>query len=136
MPDIRQNPVILFDGICNLCNRSVKFILTNESKPQFLFASIQSDAAKNILLHYNIKNIDPSSILLLANDKVYHKSEAVLEICKSLKRPWNLFTIFKFLPVSFLDKIYQVVARNRYRWFGKKDSCTMEIAEYKNRFLR
>src|SRR5210317_331358 len=121
MPDIRKNPVILFDGICNLCNRSVKFILTNESKPQFLFASIQSDAAKNILLHYNIKNIDPSSILLLANDKVYHKSEAVLEICKSLKRPWNLFTIFKFLPVSFRDKIYQVVARNRYRWFGKKD---------------
>ena len=135
MPDTRQNPVIFFDGICNLCNRSVKFILKNESKPQFLFASLQSDAAKNILLQYNIKNIDPTSILLLSNDKVYDKSEAVLEICKNLERPWRVFTIFKYLPVRLRDSLYELVARNRYQWFGKKNSCTMQMAEYKNRFL-
>ncbi|UCE93245.1 MAG: DUF393 domain-containing protein [Flavobacteriaceae bacterium] len=136
MPDITRNPVIFFDGICNLCNRSVKFILKNESKPHYIFASLQSDAAKNILLHYNIKNIEPDSILLLTNDKVYEKSEAVLEICKNLNRPWNMFTVFKYLPISFRDAIYQLVARYRYRWFGKKDSCTMELNEYKDRFLR
>ncbi|MCA0932007.1 DCC1-like thiol-disulfide oxidoreductase family protein [Lutimonas saemankumensis] len=136
MSDITQNPVILFDGVCNLCNRSVKFILKNESKPQFIFASLQSDAAKNILLHYNIKNINPSSILLLANNKVFDESDAVLEICRNLNRPWNMFTVFKYLPLSFRDAIYRLVARNRYKWFGKKDSCTMEINEYKNRFLQ
>ncbi|WKK64718.1 thiol-disulfide oxidoreductase DCC family protein [Lutimonas zeaxanthinifaciens] len=136
MPDTTRKPVIFFDGICNLCNGSVTFILKNESSPQFLFASLQSDAAKNILLQYNIKNIEPTSILLLSNNKVYDKSEAILEICRGLDRPWNMITVFKYLPVSIRDGIYQFVARNRYRWFGKKDSCTMEIKKYKSRFLR
>ena len=135
MRDLSQHTVIFFDGNCILCNRSVGLILKNDSGKEFLFASLQSDAAKNILLHYNLKNISPSSILLLAEDKVYDKSEAVLKICQKLDWPWRIFTLFKYLPKRFRDYMYDGIAKNRYRWFGKMDSCTLVFPEYKNRFL-
>ena len=88
-----QKSIILFDGICNLCNASVKFILKRDLKEQFLFASLQSDAAKKILLQYNWKNYQLKSIVLIHDGKVYQKSSAVIKICQQLKWPWLIYPI-------------------------------------------
>jgi len=130
-----QKTIILFDGICNLCNGSVQFILKRDKNEKFLFASLQSDASKNILLQYNVKKITLDSILIIEDGQVYDKSTAVLKICRNLNWPWTMFPIVLHLPLSIRDRIYNFVGRNRYKWFGKKDSCTMMIPEYKNRFI-
>ena len=127
--------ILLFDGICNLCNTSVQFILKRDQKEQFLFASLQSDAAEKLLLQYKEKKIGMDSIVLIEDGKVYQKSAAVLKICRHLNWPWRIFLVGGYLPKSLTDKLYDLIAKNRYRWFGKKDSCTMMMPEYKNRFI-
>jgi predicted DCC family thiol-disulfide oxidoreductase YuxK len=130
-----QKSILLFDGICNLCNGSVQFILKRDQKEQFLFASLQSDAAEKLLLQYKEKKIGMDSIVLIEDGKVYQKSTAVLKICQHLNWPWRIFLVGVYLPKSWRDKLYDLIAKNRYRWFGKKDSCTMMIPLYKNRFI-
>lgn len=130
-----EKPVILFDGICNLCNSSVRFVLKNDPREQFLFASIQSDAAKNLLLHLNYKNNQMDSILVVDGDKILDRSDAVLRIASGLRFPWHLARVFSKLPVGLRDRIYDWIARNRYRWFGKKDRCIFGISGYENRFI-
>lgn len=130
-----QKSILLFDGICNLCNASVQFILKRDPKEQFIFASLQSDAAKNILLQYNLKNYSLNSLVLIEEGQLFQKSTAVLKICRHLNWPWKLFYVFKLLPKFLRDKVYEFVAKRRYRWFGKKDSCVLMIPEYKNRFI-
>lgn len=130
-----QKSILLFDGICNLCNASVQFILAKDQKEQFLFASLQSDAAEKLLLQYKEKNIGMDSIVLIEDGKVYQKSTAILKICQHLSWPWRIFLVGAYLPKKFRDRLYDLIAQNRYRWFGKKDSCTMMIPEYKNRFI-
>ena len=127
--------ILLFDGICNLCNTSVQFILKRDQKEQFLFASLQSDAAEKLLLQYKEKKIGMDSIVLIEDGKVCQKSAAVLKICRHLNWPWRIFLVGGYLPKSLTDKLYDLIAKNRYRWFGKKDSCTMMMPEYKNRFI-
>jgi len=131
-----QNSIILFDGVCNLCNSSVKFILKRDKKKQFIFASLQSDAAENILLHHKYKKIGLNSIILIHRDKLYEKSSAVLQIFSVLGMPWKLFTVFYILPLSWRDFLYDFIAQNRYKWFGKKDSCIMMLPTHKNRFIQ
>lgn len=130
-----QKPIVFFDGICNLCNGTIQFLLKRDKTEQFVFASLQSDAAKNILLQYNVKKIKMNSILLIEDGQVYDKSTAVLKICKHLNWPWNMMSVAKVLPLSFRDKIYDYIARHRYKWFGMKNTCTMMLPEYKNRFI-
>ena len=130
-----QKTIILFDGICNLCNGSVQFILKRDKNEKFLFASLQSDASKNILLQYNVKKNSLDSILIIEDGQVYDKSTAVLKISRHLNWPWTMFSIALHLPLGIRDSVYDFVGRNRYKWFGKKDSCTMMIPEYKNRFI-
>lgn len=130
-----QKSILLFDGICNLCNASVQFILKRDPKEQFIFASLQSDAAKNILLQYNLKNYSLNSLVLIEEGQLFQKSTAVLKICRHLNWPWKLFYVFKLLPKFLRDKVYEFMAKRRYRWFGKKDSCVLMIPEYKNRFI-
>ena len=130
-----QKSIILFDGICNLCNASVRFILKRDPSKKFLFASLQSDAAEKLLLQYKEKKIGMDSILLIEDGKVYQKSTAVLKICRNLNWPWRMFSAASQLPESFTDKVYDLIAKNRYQWFGKKDSCTMMMPEFKNRFI-
>ncbi len=135
MQTSEQKSIILFDGVCNLCNASVQFILKRDLKERFLFASLQSDAAKNILLQYNWKNYELKSIVLIQDGEVYQKSNAVLKICQQLKWPWTLFSVVRFFPVRWRDMLYDTIAKRRYQWFGKKDTCVMMIPEYKNRFI-
>lgn len=127
--------IILFDGVCNLCNKSAQFILKHDKKKHFLFASLQSDAAVNLLLQFNSNISNLSSIILIENGKVYEKSTAVLRIARNLSPVWNLFYYFIFLPIKFRDYLYDFVARNRYRWFGKSEHCLINTPQNANRFI-
>ncbi|MDN3644182.1 thiol-disulfide oxidoreductase DCC family protein [Lutimonas halocynthiae] len=135
MSEKGQKTIILFDGICNLCNGAVQFLLKRDVNEQFLFASLQSDAAKNILLQYNVKKIKMDSIIFIEDDQLYQKSTAVLKICRYLNWPWTMISFAGILPLRFRDKIYDVIAKHRYKWFGRKDTCTMMMPKYKNRFI-
>ena len=128
--------IILFDGICNLCNSSVRLVLRNDTKEAFLFSSIQSDASQKLLLQLNHKNNHLKSIILVENGKIFEKSEAVVRIAAKLRFPWNLAKAFGLIPVKWRDRIYDYVAANRYRWFGKKDTCVYQMNKYENRFIR
>lgn len=130
-----DRPVVLFDGICNLCNSSVRFILKHDTREQFLFSSLQSDASKKLLLHLNYKIREMNSILLVENGQIHEKSDAVLKIADGLRFPWNLATAIRVLPKKQRDKLYDFVARNRYKWFGKKDRCVYIMNTYENRFI-
>jgi len=131
----KNRPVILYDGICNLCNSSVRFILKHDSREKFLFSSLQSDASKKLLLHLNYKIRQFNTILLVENGEIHEKSDAVLKIASGLRFPWNLAALFRILPKKLRDSMYDFVARNRYRWFGKKDRCVYSMNTYENRFI-
>lgn len=127
--------IILFDGICNLCNESVQFIIKRDPEEQFLFASLQSDAAEKLLLQFNYDNSKLKTIVLIEDGQLYSKSTAILRICKRLNFMWRLMYMFIILPRGFRDFVYNVVAKYRYSWFGKKNNCTFYIDGYKNRFI-
>lgn len=130
-----NRPVVLFDGICNLCNSSVRFILKHDSREKFLFSSLQSDASKKLLLHLNYKIREMNTIVLVENGEILEKSDAVLRIASHLRFPWNLAYGFRIIPRSVRDSVYDFVSRNRYKWFGKKDTCVFTINKYENRFI-
>lgn len=131
-----QHKIILFDGVCNLCNTSVRFILNHERQKQFLFASLQSDAASKFLLQLNEENINLDTIILIKDKRVYKKSSAVLHIIKDLSPLWNLLYILIIIPKFIRDPLYQFIAKRRYKWFGQRDVCTYQIDANKNRFIR
>jgi len=135
MNNFENKSIIIFDDVCNLCNASVNFVIKNDKKEQFLFASFQSDAAKEILLHFNLKNLNGGTVILVEGQKVYEKSTAVLKIAKRLDGPFKAFYAFFIVPKIFRDWVYDFIAKNRYRWFGKRESCMMPSPELKNRFL-
>ena len=132
--NLKTRPVILFDGLCNLCNGWVRFVLKNEQKAEYRFASLQSDVAKNMLVPFKIEK-DLDSIVLIENDIMYRKSEAVLRILERLKFPWPVLGVFIVLPHFFRDVVYDMVAKNRYAWFGKREQCALMSKEEQVRFL-
>ena len=125
--------IILFDGVCNLCNKAVTFIIKRDEKNIFLFSSLQSETGKLLLKKHQLKEID--SIVLIKNKKAYIKSEAVFEIIKELKGFWCFLKVFRVLPLSFRDYLYTKLAKNRYRLFGKKESCINLTDEMKEKFI-
>ncbi len=119
---MRQKPIILFDGICNLCNGTVDFLLKHDSKKQFSFVSLQSEEGKKILKRLKVPgNID--SVIFIKSDIVFFESDAILEISKLLGFPWNMALAGKILPKKVRNKIYAFISKNRYRWFGKRNTC-------------
>ena len=135
MNNIKNKSIILFDGVCNLCNTAVNFILRHDKKERFLFASLQSDAGKEILLHYPSKKNNLNSVLLIENGNIYDKSTAALLILKHLKSSLRLLTIFKYLPLPIRDRLYDFIANHRYQWFGKQKTCMLPTPELSKRFL-
>ena len=129
------NNIILFDGFCNLCNGSVNFILKRDKIGKFNFASLQSEAGIKLTTKYNIDTTIIDSIVLIKNDTVYVKSSAVLEILKDLPIGWRIFRIGIILPKFARDWLYDVIAKHRYRIFGKKDECPIPPKEVQGRFL-
>lgn len=131
----KEKFIILFDGVCNLCNSSVKFIIKNDKNERFLFASLQSDAANEILLQFTSKKIDYKSILLIKDGIIYDKSTAVLLIFKQLSIYYKFMYGFIIVPAFIRNLIYNFIAKYRYYWFGKNKSCMTPSASLKKRFL-
>ncbi len=135
MNSVKNSPIILFDGVCNICNSSVQFIIRRDRKKHFLFASLESDAARLILLQFPMKKLDLTSILFVENEQIYDRSTAVLKITRKLKGGYSFLYAFIIIPKFLRDWVYQQFANNRYRWFGKKDQCMVPTADLKDRFL-
>ena len=115
-------PIIIFDGICNLCNASINFILKRDKRKQFLYISLQSDEGKQLVEDYKIPE-ETDSVVLIKNETVYVESDAALEIGLMLPRPWRWVSVFRIFPKKLRDGIYRWIARNRYSWFGKRATC-------------
>lgn len=131
-----QQPLILFDGVCNLCERSVQFVIRNDSAAKFQFASLQSDVARSILDELSYSYDELSSVLLIIDSTLYRKSSAWLMIARRLDWPWPLFYyLFFWLPARVSDAIYDFIGRRRYRWFGKKEQCWIPDPDLAARFI-
>lgn len=126
--------VILFDGECNFCDHSVQFIIKRDPKGYFKFASLQSDKGLKILKEYSIP-ADINSFILIDNNRYYSKSSAALRVCKNLKGFWKLFYILLIIPRPVRDFFYEIIAKNRYKLFGRKDSCMLPSPDLRKRFL-
>ena len=127
--------LILFDGYCNLCSATVQFILKHDRKAKFRFASLQSEYGKTILQKHQLPTDSFGTFVLVEADIVFTKSTAALRIVKSLTGMWPLLYVAIIIPRFLRDAIYNLVARNRYKWFGKRDSCWMPKNEWKERFI-
>ena len=127
--------IILFDGVCNLCNGVVRFIIRNDKKGRFRFASLQSDKGKILLKKHGMVENQMNTIVYIRTDMVYVQSDAAMEIAKDLGYPWKILYGFVILPGFIRDGIYNLIARNRYRIFGKKESCMVADESVKWRFL-
>ncbi len=126
--------IVLFDGECNLCSGTVQFIIKRDPKGYFQFASLQSKTGMMLLKKYRLPS-SQNSVILLEDGMAFEKSAAVLKICSRLTGLWKLIVIFRIIPKPIRDFVYDVIAKNRYRWFGKKDSCMLPSAENRRRFL-
>jgi predicted DCC family thiol-disulfide oxidoreductase YuxK len=129
------HPVILFDGVCNLCNRSVQFIIKRDKKKQFLFASLQGKTGGELLKKFDLPANVFNSFILIEGENIYSRSTAALRIAKQLGGGWKLLYGFMILPRFIRDAIYNLIAKNRYKWFGKRDECMIPTPELKERFL-
>ena len=127
--------IILFDGVCNFCNSSINFVIDHDPEKHFKFAPLQSEIGQEILTQFHKNTKDFDSVILLKNNQLYEKSEAALEITKHLSGFWKYLSVFKILPTVFLNFFYNIVAKNRYKIFGKADSCRMPTPELRERFL-
>lgn len=126
--------IILFDGECNFCDKSVQFIIKRDPEEIFSFTSQQGEAGQKMIEKYHAPaSID--SIILIENDTYYLKSSAALRICRHLQGAWKLLFIFILVPYPIRDFFYNILAKNRYKWFGKKDQCTLPTPEMRKRFL-
>ncbi len=132
---MNKESIILFDGVCNLCNSSVNFIIDRDKNKLFRFASLQSEAGKDLLKKFNSDSENLDSVVVITNGKLHKKSSAALKIASMLPAPYPLASAFLIIPPFIRDKIYDYIAANRYKWFGKKDSCRMPDADLKSRFL-
>lgn len=135
MNNFKNKSIILFDGVCNLCNASVNFIIKHDKNERYIFASLQSDAAKEILLQFPLKKNKLDSILLIENEVIYDKSTAALLISRKLSGGFKLFYAFIIFPKFLRDNVYNFIAKNRYAWFGKKETCMIPTSKIKQRFL-
>ena len=129
-----MNRMVLFDGECNFCDSSVQFIINHDPRGLFYFAPLKSEVGKEMLVKYDISP-EINSIVLIENEKAYVKSTAALRICRQLRGAWKCFYVFKFVPISGRDFAYDLIAKNRYKWFGKKESCKLPPPNIRKRFL-
>ena len=131
----KNKQLILFDGVCNLCNSSVNFIIDRDPNAKFKFAALQSEIAGEILQDTKVRPEALESIVFYSEGRVFNKSRAALEVAKRMRGLWPLMYVFIVIPGFLRDIIYDFIARNRYKWFGKKDACRIPTPELKSRFL-
>jgi predicted DCC family thiol-disulfide oxidoreductase YuxK len=137
MQNLPQNKkIILFDGVCNLCNTAVQFVIQHDKKDVFRFVALQSDLGQEILKHIGINPDKIDSIILYEPGVAYYyKSSAAIQIAQNLGGFWHFGTVFKIIPTRIANKVYDYIAKNRYKWYGKKESCMIPTVELKSKFL-
>jgi predicted DCC family thiol-disulfide oxidoreductase YuxK len=132
---MNEHPVILFDGVCNFCNGLMNFVIRQDKKRVFRFAALQSEAGKNILQQHNLSTQDFDSFVLIDKNRVFKKSSASLKVMSRLPWYWKPAQILWIIPLFIRNAVYDFVARNRYKWFGKKEQCMVPTPEIRGRFL-
>lgn len=132
---VKEQPVVLFDGVCNLCNSAVQWIIKHDPNAKVKFASLQSDKGKELIKRSSVSIGEMKSMVLIEKNKIYVKSTAVLKVCKYLKGIWKLGIMLLIIPRPIRDLVYEWIAKNRYKWFGKRNDCMMPTKQLKDRFL-
>ncbi|MEP1085739.1 DUF393 domain-containing protein [Algoriphagus sp.] len=132
---IAPKSIIFFDGVCNLCNASIDFVIQRDTNDKFLVGALQEDLSQKILSRYDVREDYLDSIVLVEQEKIYFKSTAALKIAKHLSGLWPVLYPLIFLPKFLRDPIYNWIGTNRYRWFGKKSTCRLPTPAEKAKFL-
>jgi predicted DCC family thiol-disulfide oxidoreductase YuxK len=132
--DPREHAIVIFDGLCHFCDRSVQFILARDRRAYFRFAPSQSETARTLLDRAGLPEA-PGTIVLIDADGSWLRSTATLRIARALGFPWSLFAVLLWLPRVVRDPVYALVARNRLRWFGRRDACRIPTPDEASRFL-
>lgn len=130
----QQKPIVLFDGVCNYCNAMVNFAIRNDRSAGLQFAALQSAPGTALRKQFNI-GTDVDSLILIENNEAYTYADAALRICKYLDWPAKILYAFNIVPSFISTPVYKWIAKNRYKWFGKKDVCMVPSADVKKRFL-
>ena len=130
-----EGPVVLFDGVCTLCDRTVDFIIRHDRACRFRYGSLQSNSGRQLLEKFGISANSLESIVVIDEGRVYRKSEAALHIARGLGAPWRFLTVLRVLPRGLRDMTYDWIARHRYAWFGKKETCRIPTEAEKQLFL-
>ena len=132
---MKDHAVILFDGVCNLCNASVQFVIRHDATDYFRFASLQGDTGQKLIQLYGLNAGDMNSFVLIENNQAFIRSTAALKVAGKLKMPVKLLYGFIIVPAFIRDGVYRFISKNRYSWFGKKESCMIPTASVKEKFL-
>ena len=127
--------IVIFDGVCNLCEFSVNFIFEHNTAGQFSFTPAQSPLGSSLLRHFGINTSRLDTVVLVRGDRAFTRSAAAIEIASGLDMPWNLLAVFKAVPEPLRDMMYDLIAQNRYQMFGKKEECMLPSEELRRRFL-
>ncbi|MGJ8666031.1 MAG: thiol-disulfide oxidoreductase DCC family protein [Patiriisocius sp.] len=130
-----QHLIILFDGVCNLCNSSINFVIKRDKNDVFRFGALQEEPGKSILEKYSIDTKETDSIVLIKNGKAFTKSSAALYAARHLSGGWPLLYAFIIVPKFIRNAVYDYIAKNRYKWYGKKDSCMIPTPDLRAKFL-
>jgi predicted DCC family thiol-disulfide oxidoreductase YuxK len=130
-----HSPLLLFDGVCNLCNAYVQWVLKRDKKGIFRFAALQSEAGQTVLWAKGLSGQKMDTVILAVGNDIFSRSDVALEIVRRLGFPWSLLYVFKWVPRPIRDAVYNWVARNRYRWFGRREECMLPRPEWRERFL-
>lgn len=128
--------ILVFDAECLLCSGWVQFLVRHDTQNLFRFASMQSDAGRNLLEGAGVDATDPDTFILVDGSTVYSQSDGILRVLNALGWPWRLALVFRIVPAPLRDVFYRCVARNRYRWFGRRDTCYLPTADDEARFIR
>jgi predicted DCC family thiol-disulfide oxidoreductase YuxK len=132
---MNDQPIILFDGVCNLCNSAVQFVIKHDPDSKFLFTSLQSDSGQKLLKEFGIPLDNFNSFILLQNNTAYTQSTAALKTVKQLSGGWKLLYGFMIVPAFIRNAVYKLIANNRYKWFGKQEACMIPTPALQARFL-
>lgn len=132
---MQQDNIVVFDGLCNFCSKSVEFIIKQDKKAIFRFAAIQSRTGGELIRQFGMDPNDIKTFMLVKGGKAYMRSEAVLQIVKQFQAPWRFLSVLRLIPRPVRDWAYTLFANNRYRWFGKMEKCMVPSPDINARFL-
>lgn len=133
--DFNGKRLVLFDGVCNVCNALILFIIDRDPQEHFVFAPLSSELGQSVLTRHGLPAVDPDTVVLVENGQAYTRSTAILRILGRLRAPWRLLWLGFVVPRVLRDAAYRYFASHRYAWFGKSDQCRVPTPELKRRFL-